>query len=72
MFRKDFTDEFGESSVHMLKECTFSFNVVIGLPRNSRYRTMYFHLSVFFRGVYMPYDFVNFQYTVRLLGADFL
>ena len=39
--RKDFTDEFGASGVHIMKECMFPFNIALGLQKDSPYRTRY-------------------------------
>jgi len=35
--KKQFTNEFGESTNHILQQCTYSFNIGIGMPKDSPY-----------------------------------
>ena len=47
LFRKQFTNEFGESTNHILQQCTYSFNIGIGMPKDSPYHERYYNYTFF-------------------------
>ena len=46
-FRKDFTDEFGVSDMHIMRECPFGFNVAFGLQKDSKYKARYIYCILY-------------------------
>ena len=50
MFRKYFTDEFGMSSMHVMKECMFPFSIAIGLQKDSPYNDRLFSSNILATG----------------------
>ena len=65
-FRNEFTNEYGESSNHILRQCTYSFNVGIGMPKDSPYNERYVYI-IFIFCFYLFKYFTIFRISAKLI-----